>query len=163
MRGPSRCTSGRWGSGRRRWAPSIPIRRRASTTSLTYFNLKASTRGRSRCTSGRWGSSKRRSGGPIPSTATSLNNLAGLLGDLGDYAGAKPLYERSLAINEKALGAEHTLDGDEPEQPRGPASISGGLRGGEAALRAVAGDHREGARRGASRYGSEPEQPRGPA
>jgi hypothetical protein len=30
-----------------------------------------------------------------------------LLESQGDYAGAKPLYERSLAISEKALGAEH--------------------------------------------------------
>ncbi|MGA8169501.1 MAG: tetratricopeptide repeat protein, partial [Methylocystis sp.] len=42
-----------------------------------------------------------------PDTATSLNNLAGLLESQGDYAGARPLYERSLAIMEKALGAEH--------------------------------------------------------
>ena len=42
-----------------------------------------------------------------PNTATSLNNLAGLLESEGDYAAAKPLYERALAIIEKALGADH--------------------------------------------------------
>ena len=42
-----------------------------------------------------------------PDTATSLNNLAGLLQDQGDLAGARPLYERALAIREKALGPEH--------------------------------------------------------
>jgi tetratricopeptide (TPR) repeat protein len=33
-----------------------------------------------------------------PSTATSLNNLAALLQAQGDLAGARPLYERALAI-----------------------------------------------------------------
>lgn len=42
-----------------------------------------------------------------PATAASLNNLAVLLHDQGDYAGARPLYERALAIREKALGPEH--------------------------------------------------------
>jgi tetratricopeptide (TPR) repeat protein len=38
-----------------------------------------------------------------PLTATSLNNLASMLRDLGDLAAARPLYERALAIDEKAL------------------------------------------------------------
>ena len=42
-----------------------------------------------------------------PATATSLNNLADLLRDQGDFAGARPLHERALAIREKALGPEH--------------------------------------------------------
>jgi Tfp pilus assembly protein PilF len=37
-----------------------------------------------------------------PDTAASLNNLALLLRDQGDLVGARPLYERALAINEKA-------------------------------------------------------------
>jgi len=40
-------------------------------------------------------------------TATSLNNLADLLRDQGDFAGARPLHERALAIRERALGPEH--------------------------------------------------------
>ena len=39
--------------------------------------------------------------------ATSLNNLAELYHAQGKYAGAEPLYHRSLAIREKALGPEH--------------------------------------------------------
>ncbi len=39
--------------------------------------------------------------------ATSLNNLAGLYDNQGRYAEAEPLYQRSLAIREKALGPEH--------------------------------------------------------
>jgi hypothetical protein len=42
-----------------------------------------------------------------PDTATSLNNLALLLQAQGDLAGARPLYERALAIREKMLGLEH--------------------------------------------------------
>jgi tetratricopeptide (TPR) repeat protein len=42
-----------------------------------------------------------------PDTATSLNNLAGLLQAQGDFGGARPLYERALAIREKQLGPDH--------------------------------------------------------
>ena len=38
--------------------------------------------------------------------ATSLNNLALLYKAQGRYAEAEPLYQRSLAIREKALGPE---------------------------------------------------------
>ncbi len=39
--------------------------------------------------------------------ATSLNNLALLHKAQGRYAEAEPLYQRALAIREKALGPEH--------------------------------------------------------
>jgi len=39
--------------------------------------------------------------------ATSLNNLALLYKAQGRYAEAEPLYQRALAIREKALGPEH--------------------------------------------------------
>ena len=42
-----------------------------------------------------------------PATARSLNSLAALLKTQGDYQGARPLFERALAINEKALGPKH--------------------------------------------------------
>jgi tetratricopeptide (TPR) repeat protein len=42
-----------------------------------------------------------------PSTATSLNNLAGLYDLQGRYAEAEPLYKRALEIHEKALGKDH--------------------------------------------------------
>ena len=44
-----------------------------------------------------------------PLTATNLNNLGRLLYDQGDFSGARPLYERALAIHEKVLGPEHPL------------------------------------------------------
>jgi len=42
-------------------------------------------------------------GRPDPTVAYSLNTLASLLTDTGDYAGARPLLERSLKIREQAL------------------------------------------------------------
>ena len=41
-----------------------------------------------------------------PNVATFLNNLAYTYNSLGDYAKAEPLYMRSLAIVEKALGPD---------------------------------------------------------
>ena len=85
-----------------------------------------------------------------PLTATTLNNLAVLLQDQGDLAGARSLNERALAIREKALGPEHPIDRHEPQQPRPSASRPGRPRRRAAALRAGAGDPREGARPRAS-------------
>ena len=42
-----------------------------------------------------------------PSVGTSLNNLATLYQDQGNYAKAEPLLKRSLAIIEKAHGPDH--------------------------------------------------------
>jgi tetratricopeptide (TPR) repeat protein len=42
-----------------------------------------------------------------PDLARSLNNLGCLLFRLGDLAAARPLYERALAMRERALGPEH--------------------------------------------------------
>ena len=147
MQGRSRFTSGHWRSARRRWEPSIPIRRKpqqprglalipgrlcgceaalragagdlregagaehpetgkASTTLRACFRLRATTRGRSRFTSGRW-RSREGAGAEHPDTSTSLNNLASCFNLRATIAGARPLYERALAIPDKALGAEH--------------------------------------------------------
>src|SRR6185295_10157429 len=43
--------------------------------------------------------------------ANSLNDLAIVLKDLGDYANAKALFERAVAIDEKALGPDHPILG----------------------------------------------------
>jgi hypothetical protein len=42
-----------------------------------------------------------------PYTAACLDNLASLLQAQGDFAAARPLCERALAIYEKVLGPEH--------------------------------------------------------
>ena len=41
------------------------------------------------------------------SHATALTRKTHLVAAQGDYEGAKPLYERSLAIREKVLGPDH--------------------------------------------------------
>jgi tetratricopeptide (TPR) repeat protein len=46
-------------------------------------------------------------GSEHPNTASSLNNLASVLQDLGDFAGARQLLERALAIRENVFGSEH--------------------------------------------------------
>jgi len=46
-------------------------------------------------------------GAEHPNTASSLNNLGVLLQGQGDLAGARPYYERALAICEQVLGPEH--------------------------------------------------------
>jgi len=42
-----------------------------------------------------------------PVTAVSLNNLGGLLQDMGDLAGARSYLEQALAISRKVLGVDH--------------------------------------------------------
>jgi tetratricopeptide (TPR) repeat protein len=46
-------------------------------------------------------------GSEHPDVAKSLNGLAWLYYTQGQYETAKPLYQRALAIYEKALGSEH--------------------------------------------------------
>ncbi len=46
-----------------------------------------------------------------PEVARSVNNLANLLVESGDYVAARPLYERVLAIQERELGPDHLLVG----------------------------------------------------
>jgi hypothetical protein len=41
-----------------------------------------------------------------PAVATGISNLAAIYDALGDYHKAEPLYKRSLAIREKALGPD---------------------------------------------------------
>ncbi|MCO5380743.1 MAG: tetratricopeptide repeat protein [Methanosarcina barkeri] len=44
-----------------------------------------------------------------PSVANSLNNLAGLYDNMGEYKKALSLYQRALEIVEKTLGSEHPV------------------------------------------------------
>ena len=44
-----------------------------------------------------------------PQVAVSLDDLAGLLAETGDTAGAVDCLERAIAIREKALGPDHAL------------------------------------------------------
>jgi tetratricopeptide (TPR) repeat protein len=53
--------------------------------------------------------SKQQLGDNHPSTATSLNNLAGLYQSQGRYSEAEPLYKEALAISKQQLGDNHPL------------------------------------------------------
>ena len=118
---------------------------------------------RSRSSSVRSRSTRRRSASSIPIQRKSLDNLALLLQAQGDLARARPLYERALSINEKALGPEHPDTATSLNNLASLASGPGRPCAGAAALRARAGDPREGARPRASRNVAEPQQSRVPA
>ena len=66
LRGRGRSTSAHWRYAKRRSAPSIPIRRRASTTSPSCSQTRATLQGRGRSTSARWRYAKRCSAPSIP-------------------------------------------------------------------------------------------------
>jgi hypothetical protein len=72
MPGRGRFMSGLYPSTRRRLAPSIPIRQRASTILPVCLGLRATMRGRSRFMSGRWRSMRRRWERSIPLQSTSV-------------------------------------------------------------------------------------------
>ena len=55
----------------------------------------------------RYGEAEPLLGAEHPSTALSLNNLAGLYRAQGKYGSVEPLYERALSIVEKMLGQSH--------------------------------------------------------
>ena len=97
-----RSTSARWRSARRRSAPTIPIPRRASTTSPLCYKRRA------------------------------ISTVA------------RPLFERALAIREKALGPDHPDTAASLNNLAAAASGTGRSRRGAAALRARADDPREG-------------------
>ena len=162
MRQRDHCSSARWRSARRCSARSIPIRRRASTTSPSCLSTRATLPGRGRSTSVRWRSARRCSArasryGDEPQQPRRPASRPGRL-----RGSAAALRARAGDLREGARpGASR--HGDEPQQSRQPASGPRRPRRGAAALRARAGDPREGARPGASRYGDEPQQPRRPA
>ena len=86
-------------------------------------------RGRAAALRARAGDPEKALGPEHPETATGLNNLASLLQAQGDLAGARPLYERALAIREKVLGPEHPDTASEPQQPRRLLQAQGDLAG----------------------------------
>ena len=63
-------------------------------------------RRRSRSINARWPSGRKRSGRNTPMSPV-LSTTSPTSTDRGDYAKAEPLYQRALAIREKALGPEH--------------------------------------------------------
>ena len=78
----------------------------------------------------------------------------------GRYAEAEPLYKRSLAIREKALGPDHPDVATVAQQPGPAPSFAGPLRRGRAALQARTRHPREGARARPPRCRPIAQQPR---
>ena len=107
LRRRGRCSSARWRSARRCSAPSIPIRRRASTTSPPCCRPRATWRRRGRCSSARWRSTRRCSAPSIPIRRRASTISPTCFRLQGELAAARPLFERALAIYEKVLGPEH--------------------------------------------------------
>ena len=81
--------------------------------------------------------------------ATSLNNLAVLYDAQGKYGEAEPLYQRALAIREKALGSGAPGRGHQPQQPGITLSGPGKVWGGGAPVQTGPGHPRKGPGAGA--------------
>ena len=96
-----------------------------------------------------------------PDVANSLNNLAGLYYNQGQYAKAEPLIERALAIREKALGPEHPDVARASTTWRALRLHQGQYAKAEPLLSPGAGDPGKGPGPGAPRRGDEPQQPGG--
>ena len=148
---PSRSSGAASPSARRRWGRAPRRRHRRSTTWPSCTGPRAATPRPSRSTGAASPSARRRWGPSTPTSAPSLNNLAELYRAQGRYAEAEPLYRRSLAIREKALGPEHPDVGTGAQQPGRAVPGPGPLRRGRAALPAQPRHPREGAGARASR------------
>ena len=75
-----------------------------------------------------------RLGQDSPELLRFLNDLALLLEKVGNYARAKPLYERALAIAERAEGPEHPSTGRSLSNLAGLLKAQGDYAGAQAAL-----------------------------
>ena len=93
--------------GKSTWSRSSRCCDFAEQSWLCSIEIKVVMPMPNRSTSARWRSGKKHSVPIIPMLRRSLNNLATLYGEQGRYAEAEPLYKRSLAIWEKALGPDH--------------------------------------------------------
>ena len=94
-----------------------------------------------------------------PAVGARLNNLAGVLRDLGDLAAARPLVERALAIAEAAYGPEHPEVGTDLNNLAMVLKDLGDPAAARPLLRAGAGHRRGGLRPRAPRGGHGPQQP----
>ena len=120
---------------------------------------RAATPRPSRFTSAASPSARRRWGPTTPTSACRSTTWPSCIRSQGRYAEAEPLYKRSLAISEKALGPDHPDVGTLAQQPGRAVPGPGPLRRGRAALQAQPGDPREGAGARASRCGRVAQQP----
>ena len=105
MPGRGRFTSGRWRSTRRRWGRNIPTRPEPQQPRL-LLQARATAPGRGRF-GARPGHPRRRSVPSIPTPRRASTTSPCCFRIQADFAAARPLYERALAIREKVLGPDH--------------------------------------------------------
>ena len=104
--GPSRSCARPWPPASGCWAPTRPSWRRCWPTWASWSGGAATSRRHCRCWSG-WSRSSRRTTAPRTcASRVSLNNLALLQGELGNWRGAEPLLARAVAIEEEGLGRD---------------------------------------------------------
>ncbi len=104
--GRGRTSSAPWPSASASSARSTPPRREPQQPGRAAASAGRPGRGAAGLRA-RPGHRERVLGPEHPDTAASLNNLGYLLQAQGDLAGARPYYERALAIRERVLGPEH--------------------------------------------------------
>ncbi len=92
------------------WSPAHASAQGGQWNTLNAAGIEAYQRGDYAEAEKRWSAALKEAEGfgpQDPRLATSLNNLGFLYQAQGRYAEAEPLYQRALAIKEKALGPEH--------------------------------------------------------
>ena len=142
---PSRSTSARSPSARRRWGPTTPMSAPRSTTWPGCTTAQGRYAEAEPLYKRALAIREKALGPDHPDVGTSLNNLAVLYQAQGRYAEAEPLYKRALAIREKALGPDHPDVGTSLNNLAVLYQQPGPLRRGRAALQARARHPREGA------------------
>ena len=160
---PSRSTSARWRSSRRRGG--LDSRRGGADAEQSRRAVSAPgalCRRRAAVPACACDPREDRSGRRIPIVGQSLNNLATLYEKQGRHADSEPLFKRALAIYEKAGGPEHPAVATLLNNLGQVAKVHGPLCRGRAADQAFAGDPRKGAGAGSSRCRALAEQSGGP-
>ena len=154
----SRCISGRWRSGKRPGAGASRYGRQPQQPGRSVSRPGQLCARPSRCISGRWRSGKRPWGRSIrirPPASTTWQAVS----RPGQVRQAEPLYQRALAIREKALGPEHPDTATSLNNLADLYRDQGKYAPGGAAVSAGAGDQGKGPGAGASRHGHQPQQP----
>ena len=138
---PSRSTSARSPSPRRRWAPTTPMSAPRSTTWPSSIAPRAATPRPSRSTSARSRSREKALGPDHPDVGTSPQQPGRALHAQGRYAEAEPLYQARARDQREGAGPRPPRCRPLAQQPGRALSRPGPLRRGRAALQARARHH----------------------
>ena len=107
MRRQSPSTSALLPSAKRAHGRTTRMSPPVSSTSRRYFTSRVATQRLNLWPNAHSPSVRRRCGLEHPDVAIGLNNLARLYVAQGRAVEAEPLYQRALAVREKALGVDH--------------------------------------------------------